>query len=297
MPSTLTWITSEDTWLTESESLNNAQLVANHFAASWSPNAIAALCGNMRHESSINPNIWEFGYAHSLDRGYGLVQWTPASKYIDWANANGLSWSLGDSQLARIDYEKANGIQWYATAEYPLSFIEFTKSNESADYLTQAFTWNYERPNRAAGEDSTPGRIAFANKCLTTLDFGGGGGVIPTPRQNNPLPVKTNQPQTTYKVKYGDTLSAIAKRYKTTVAAIATKNNIRNPNLIRIGQILVLPAPAPTYTQTGLSTYKVKSGDTLSSIAKRYKTTVAGLASKNGIKNPNLIRIGQVLKI
>jgi len=44
-------------------------------------------------------------------------------------------------------------------------------------------------------------------------------------------------------------------------------------------------------------TYTVKKGDTLSAIAQKYGTTVAELAAKNGIKNPNLIYAGQVLKV
>lgn len=170
----ITWIDDVDRWLSESESMNNAQIVANHFIATgWTPQAIAALCGNMRHESSINPNIWEYGYNHSLSRGYGLVQWTPATKYIDWANANGLPYTHGNSQLARIDYEQAQGIQWISTSSYPLSFSEFTKSTGDVDYLTQAFTWNYERPNRQAGEESMPARIAFARRVLNEIDFSG----------------------------------------------------------------------------------------------------------------------------
>jgi hypothetical protein len=179
------WITTEDTWLTEEQSLNNAQLVANHFLATgWTPQAISSLCGNMRHESSINPNIWEFGYGHSLDRGYGLVQWTPASKYIDWANANGLVYSDGDSQLARIDYEQQNGIQWISKTSFPLSFNEFTKSTETVDYLTEAFMNDYERPNYTAGQESLAGRIAFANLCLTSLDWNG-TVTPPSPTGNN----------------------------------------------------------------------------------------------------------------
>lgn len=171
------WITTLDTWLTEADSLSNAQLVADHFIKTgWTKNAISALCGNMRHESSINPNIWEFGYNHSLDRGYGLVQWTPASKYIDWATAQGLDYSLGDSQLDRIDYEQQNGIQWIPITSYPLTFNEFTKSTDTVDNLTQSFTWNYERPDATAGQQSMSGRIAFAQKCFDTLDWSGAGG-------------------------------------------------------------------------------------------------------------------------
>jgi hypothetical protein len=178
------WITTEDTILTESESLNNAQLVANHFLATgWTPNAISALCGNMRHESSINPNIWELGYNHSLDHGYGLVQWTPASKYIDWANASGLDYTLGDSQLDRIDYEQQNAIQWISTTSFPLSFNEFTKSTQDVNYLTEAFMDNYERPDATAGAQSLPDRQSFAQLCMTSLNWNG-SQVIKPPSQN-----------------------------------------------------------------------------------------------------------------
>ena len=54
------------------------------------------------------------------------------------------------------------------------------------------------------------------------------------------------------------------------------------------------PAPAPETTTTS---YKIKSGDTLGAIAKKYKTTVAALAKQNNIANPNLIYAGSSLKI
>lgn len=50
-------------------------------------------------------------------------------------------------------------------------------------------------------------------------------------------------------------------------------------------------------TTTKTVTYTVKSGDTLSSIASKYKTTVAKLVAANGIKNANLIYVGQKLTI
>src|SRR5574342_1093430 len=104
-----------NTYLTTSQQRNNAQLVANHFIATgWTPNAISALCGNMSGESTMNPNLYEQGYNHSPSRGYGLVQWTPATKLWDWCNARSLDWSNGDNQLSRIDYEIDNGIQWIA---------------------------------------------------------------------------------------------------------------------------------------------------------------------------------------
>ena len=56
-----------------------------------------------------------------------------------------------------------------------------------------------------------------------------------------------------------------------------------------VGQVLRLPGGAVKYT--------VVAGDTLSRIAAKYGTTVAKLAADNGIKNPNLIHVGQVITI
>src|SRR5213595_390589 len=120
------WISINDTFLTQDQQLNNAQLVINHFVSTWKPEAISALCGNMSHESSINPDMHELGYGDSPDRGYGLVQWTPMTKYTDWATANGLNYADGDSQLARIDYEVNNNIQWIPRSSYGnMSFADF----------------------------------------------------------------------------------------------------------------------------------------------------------------------------
>ena len=73
------------------------------------------------------------------------------------------------------------------------------------------------------------------------------------------------------------------------MAKLVEINGIKNPNLIRVGQVLRLPGGAVKYT--------VVAGDTLSRIAAKYGTTVAKLAEDNGIKNPNLIHVGQVITI
>ena len=108
----------------------------------------------------------------------------------------------------------------------------------------------------------------------------------------------------TYTVRPGDTLSAIASRYGMTVNALVTLNGIQNANLIYPGQSLrvadsgqgsTVSQKATTTTMTG--SYTVRSGDTLSGIASRYGTSVSALASLNGIRNPNWIYPGQVLKL
>jgi LysM repeat protein len=108
-----------------------------------------------------------------------------------------------------------------------------------------------------------------------------------------------------YTVRAGDTLSSIAERFGTTVASLAASNHLANPNLIYAGQVLDVPAgagptawgpPAPAET-TSVRTYTVRAGDTLSSIAERFGTTVGALAAANHLANPNLIYVGQVLNI
>lgn len=186
------WISDYQRWLSEEESLQNAQMVVNHFVGTdWTKESLSAMLGNMRHESSINPDMYEYGYAWEDDRGFGLVQWTPRSKYWDWAVANGLEPRLGDSQLDRINYEVENNIQYIPTSSYPETFAEFRANTfgKSVEYLTECFTWNYERPNAQAGQDSMPGRKAFALRCFNELDFtgtgDGGGGTDPPPGEEN----------------------------------------------------------------------------------------------------------------
>ena len=107
---------------------------------------------------------------------------------------------------------------------------------------------------------------------------------------------------TTYIVQSGDTLTSIAIKFDTTVQAIAELNDLQNPNLIYVGEILKIPTnsrgnlSAPS-SRHYIKTYIVQSGDTLTSIAKKFNTTVDKIALLNNITNPNLIYPGQILKI
>lgn len=94
-----------------------------------------------------------------------------------------------------------------------------------------------------------------------------------------------------YTVRYGDTLSAIASRYGTSTSALASLNGISNPNRIYPGQVLKLSGGSSTRS------YTVRSGDTLSGIASQFGTTWQALQAKNGIANPNVIYVGQTIRI
>ena len=125
----------------------NAQYVFEvlKYIYGWSDNAIAGLIGNLQAESSINPGRWQSDSVNNLNGGYGLVQWTPASKYIDWCTSEGRTDpSEMDNNIERIVYEVENNVQYYSTPSYPESFSEFTKSTQSPYYLACAFAWNYE---------------------------------------------------------------------------------------------------------------------------------------------------------
>lgn len=106
-----------------------------------------------------------------------------------------------------------------------------------------------------------------------------------------------------YTVRRGDTLSAIARKYSTTVNAIAGLNGIQNPNLIYVGQILkidVTQSDAQTegiFHDTNHIIYTIKWGDTLTYIANRFGVSIENIVKLNNIKNPDLIFAGERLRI
>ncbi len=99
----------------------------------------------------------------------------------------------------------------------------------------------------------------------------------------------------TYKVKSGDTLYSIAKKYNISVNELKELNNLKNNN-ITIGQVLKIKSNIPSEEVTEKNYYIVKSGDTLYSIAKKYNTTVDEIKKLNNLKSDNL-SIGMELKI
>lgn len=132
------------------------------------------------------------------------------------------------------------------------------------------------------------------------MSFGGGGG-SPSPSRPSMVDAKATLDQheegrseMRIQVKKGDTLGEIARKYKVSTKEIKRLYDISNPNLIHVGEWLSVPEGKKAVS---VKTYTVKSGDNLSTIAKKHGTTTASLRTKNNIKNPNLIYPGQVLKL
>jgi len=104
-----------------------------------------------------------------------------------------------------------------------------------------------------------------------------------------------------YVVKSGDTLWDLARAHHTTVQALQSANHL-DGDLIRIGQTINVPgngvpAAAQAPAQPPATTYVVRSGDTLTSVAQAHGSTVAALAAANHLSGRLVIYIGQRLKI
>lgn len=113
------------------------------------------------------------------------------------------------------------------------------------------------------------------------------------PKQEASKPKKT----TTYTVKSGDTLSQIAVKHKTTVKRLQDLNGIKNPNKINAGQKLKIDG-AVAKTNTSKAVYHtVKSGDTVSHLAKKNKVTMNQIKKWNKLKDINRIYVGQKLRV
>ena len=108
----------------------------------------------------------------------------------------------------------------------------------------------------------------------------------------------------THRVKYGETLSHIAKKYNSRIKDIVSLNKIKNPNKIKPKTYLQIPVSGyQDYLKEMNKTNKtekiyhtVKTGDSISEIAEMYKTSIKNIKKWNGLRN-DIIRIGQKLEI
>ena len=178
-----------------------------------------------------------------------------------------LNWATNYIDMARID---AAGIDVWL-AQY----------NTQCDYKGAYTMWQYSSKEVI---DGITANTADMNWCYK--DYTNGAAPTPAPEPS----------YDTYTVMAGDTLSGIAAKFGTTYQELAAINGIADPNVIHVGQIIKLKRDTTSTPQSG-DTYTVQAGDTLSGIAEEYGTTVNTLVALNGISNPNLIYVGQVLKI
>jgi membrane-bound lytic murein transglycosylase D len=117
------------------------------------------------------------------------------------------------------------------------------------------------------------------------------------------LPDVESKPQwVTHRVRRGQTLSYIARKYGTSVSALISANNIRNKNQIKVGQVLRIPtsnyyAVATVSSDQNVIIHTVRKGETLSEIGEQYGIGVSKLRSLNNLYGKRFIYPGQRLKI
>lgn len=141
---------------TDPEAQENVLMMMSILAPlGWTINAVAALAGNQYAESAFNPWRWESDTVNTA-RGYGLFQYTPATKYINSQIASGYTgfqpnYPMGagglDDGTAQLLFMHNNVDGGYIrTSAYPLTMEEFRTSTLDPGYLALAWLYNYERP-------------------------------------------------------------------------------------------------------------------------------------------------------
>jgi LysM repeat protein len=103
-----------------------------------------------------------------------------------------------------------------------------------------------------------------------------------------------------HKVRPGDTLGKIARRYGVSERELAAHNGIQNTRLVKVGQKLSIPGSGSASASDGGNAgggnvYTVRRGDTLDSIARRHGTTPKSIAALNGLRSAHKIKAGQRL--
>ncbi|WHQ81044.1 LysM peptidoglycan-binding domain-containing protein [Ligilactobacillus animalis] len=232
-----------------------------------------------------------YNYFPSFDN-IGIFQFT--STYI----AGGLDGNIDLTGLTDVGYKNGNAekpVTKPNAVQQGIIADNTPKKDIKAGYTVKvnfsAKTWATGEaiPNWVKGNSyeviQTSGNKVLLGGIMSWIDRSN-VEILSTAKQNN-----TQATSSMYTVQSGDSLSAIAARFGTTVGALQSANNIRNANLIYPGQVLRVSGQA-----TAQRAYTVRSGDNLSVIASRLGTTVGHLQSTNGIRNVNLIYPGQSLR-
>lgn len=239
---------------------------------------------------------------NSVDTGAGIIAYTAI-------RLNPAPAQSGGGVIANISFKgKASGTS-------SISLESVTLADETALPLAS------NTSDGAISVTCTGGEPPAATPIPTRPGGGPGGPGRPTTAPSTPWPTKTAVPGgvgkptgpgkgtggCTHIVKLGETLYSIARYQGVSVAAISAANGISNPNYIYAGQRLSIPGCGGTGQPTvpgkgpghgtgvgmGCQTHYVKPGETLYSLAYMYGDSVNGIASRNGIVNPNMLWAGK----
>lgn len=200
-------------------------------------------------------------------------------QYTDMGEVPGIS--------SYVDRDKfTNEVFLDDTSEVP--DVPTDKPDENERYTTITIRYGDTLSELAIEYNTTVERLVELNNIANpNLIYAGDTLIVPTSDPSSNI-------TQIYVVQYGDTLSKIAQEYGTTVATLASINNIQNVNLIYVGQIIKIPSYSYDMSHR---LYVVKRGDTLWGISRRFGVSIARIVMLNRIANPNLIYPGNVLRI
>lgn len=113
-----------------------------------------------------------------------------------------------------------------------------------------------------------------------------------------------------YKIKSGDSLYKIAHKNNTTITKIRKANGMKKGEVLKMGKVIKVPKHVSSAKKkkkvakkstrvktTTLAKYRIKRGDTLSSIARKNHTTVAKIRKANGMKKGAVLKSGRMVKV
>ena len=184
------------------------------------------------------------------------------------------------------------------------SFFSFADNND--EFITHEVT-NGDTLWSLSKEYNTPLKSILAINNVEDEDTLSIGQIIKIPQDN--LPVADFS---THIVKKGETLWSIAKEYKLATSSLILANNLRNSELISIGQVMKIPSHTNTIAGTNLVNQAVidkknnnmnkdisqpENTEPIRSIAKEYKLTTSSLILANNLRNEELISIGPQIEI
>ena len=169
------------------EAIENALMAYDVLSArGWTLEAFCGMWGNVGYEGGYNPWRWESDYIPNSNdttyisgsHGYGLMGYTPASRYCYdsypqslpgyGVNYSDITGSVNDGTAQLIFCDTTSG--YYPTTSYPETWTEYRESHQSPAYLAKAWLYNYERPaNPASTEEYRANEATYWYGLLQTL--------------------------------------------------------------------------------------------------------------------------------
>ena len=182
-------VTAGHSGLTAEEQEINATYIYNELRnAGFTKNAACGILGNMESECGFNPGAWQV--LNNTSKGFGLVQWTPATRFLDYACDNNIITSATAAAVnnltnsdpqALMDAEIAC-MQWCCThgdffapnssmqhSGYSMTYSQYKASTLDAGTLAIVFHDHYER-SAATAENLQTYRAAYATKWYNFFD-------------------------------------------------------------------------------------------------------------------------------